>query len=82
VTAELISSEVNNRTIFQQGFMHYFLLIKKYARLEERQFYMLAAARQFWSVTILEHQIESGLYEKQGNYRTILKAPYPKHYNQ
>jgi predicted nuclease of restriction endonuclease-like (RecB) superfamily len=66
-TAQFISSETSKSDLFfNLSFTHHLLLISKCPNLEERQFYMLEAARQFWSVTILEHQIESGLYKNQG----------------
>ncbi len=48
------------------SFSHHIVLLGKCKSLEERFFYMAQAAFQFWSVSILEHQIDACLFEKQG----------------
>jgi predicted nuclease of restriction endonuclease-like (RecB) superfamily len=48
------------------SFSHHILLLGKCKSLEERFFYMTQTAFQFRSVSILEHQIDAGLFQKQG----------------
>lgn len=47
-------------------FTHHILLLNKCKTPEERIFYMVQAASQFWSVKILEHHIDADLYAHQG----------------
>lgn len=51
---------------FQISFSHHIVLLNKCKNEEERFFYITKAATEFWSVTVLEHQIDGGLFEKQG----------------
>ncbi|MEO6548335.1 MAG: PDDEXK nuclease domain-containing protein [Ferruginibacter sp.] len=48
------------------SFSHHVVLLGKCKILEERLFYMAQAASQYWSVTVLEHQINAHLFQKQG----------------
>ncbi len=48
------------------SFTHHILLLNKCDRLEERLFYLEQAVSQFWSVEILSHHIEAGLYSNRG----------------
>ena len=50
---------------FNISFTHHILILNKCTK-EERLFYISMAALEFWSVTVLEHHIDSGLFEKQG----------------
>jgi predicted nuclease of restriction endonuclease-like (RecB) superfamily len=47
-------------------FTHHLLLINKCKSYEERMFYMLRAADEFWSVSLLQHHLEADLYVHQG----------------
>lgn len=47
-------------------FTHHLLLINKCKSYEERMFYMLRAAGEFWSVSLLQHHLEADLYVHQG----------------
>jgi predicted nuclease of restriction endonuclease-like (RecB) superfamily len=47
-------------------FTHHMLLLNKCKTNAERFFYMEQASSQFWSVTLLEHHIDSDLYSNQG----------------
>lgn len=77
-TAKLSGAAINQWEIFfDLSFTHHLLLMCKCPNLEERQFYMLEATRQFWSVTILEHQITSGLFEVQGKLPNNFKGTLP-----
>jgi len=48
------------------GFTHHILLIQKCKKYEERLFYFEKIIEYQWSVTILEHHLESQLFERQG----------------
>lgn len=48
------------------SFSHHILLLNKCRSFEKRLFYMEMAASEFWSVNILEHKIDSELFEKRG----------------
>ena len=48
------------------SFSHHIVLLAKCKSLEERFFYMIQTALEFWSVNVLEHQIDAGLFQKQG----------------
>ncbi len=48
------------------SFSHHIILLGKCKILEERLFYMAQTAIEYWSVTVLEHQINAGLFGKQG----------------
>ena len=51
---------------WMMSFSHHIVLSGKCKTIEERLFYMTQAASQYWSVTVLEHQIDAGLILKQG----------------
>jgi predicted nuclease of restriction endonuclease-like (RecB) superfamily len=40
--------------------------LNKCSHQEERSFYIIKAATEFWSVSVLEHRIDSSLFEKGG----------------
>ena len=66
-TAELPSSQACEAGYFYSiTFSHHILLLNKCKTLEERSFYIRQAATNFWSVSVLEHHIESDLYKHQG----------------
>ncbi|MBN8836241.1 MAG: DUF1016 family protein [Sphingobacteriia bacterium] len=48
------------------SFSHHFAIVTKIKAWEARIFYIEAAAANYWSLTVLEHQIESDLFAKQG----------------
>ena len=48
------------------SFTHHILLLNRCKEVEERFFYIEQSATQFWSVTIMEHQIDADLFKKQG----------------
>jgi len=61
---------------FSISFTHHILLLNRCKKVEERFFYIENAATQFWSVSIMEHQIDADLYKKQGklpnNFQTTI----------
>jgi len=60
------------------SFTHHVLLLNKCASSEERLFYMHHASTQFWSVSILKHQLEANLYTHQGKLPNNFDATLPK----
>jgi len=64
----------------QLPWFHICTLLDKVKSPEERQFYSEKAAENGWSRAILTHQIESGLYRRQGkavsNFIQTLPAPH------
>jgi predicted nuclease of restriction endonuclease-like (RecB) superfamily len=48
------------------SFTHHILLLNRCKNAEERFFYIEHSATQFWSVSVMEHQIDADLYKKQG----------------
>jgi len=48
------------------SFTHHILLLNRCKKAEERFFYIEHSATQFWSVSIMEHQIDADLFKKQG----------------
>jgi predicted nuclease of restriction endonuclease-like (RecB) superfamily len=63
-TAELLFDELD--AFWLVSFSHHIVLLGKCKSLEERLFYMAQTASQYWSVILLEHQINAGLFQKQG----------------
>ncbi len=58
------------------SFTHHILLLNRCKGAEERFFYIEQSATQFWSVTIMEHQIDAQLFQNQGklpnNFKTTI----------
>ncbi|HVU58989.1 MAG TPA: PDDEXK nuclease domain-containing protein [Puia sp.] len=48
------------------SFTHHILILNKCKSIEERLFYISESSTRFWSVSILEHHIESNLFSTQG----------------
>lgn len=48
------------------SFSHHIILLGKCKTVQERLFYIMQGASQYWSVNVLEHQIDAGLFQKQG----------------
>jgi predicted nuclease of restriction endonuclease-like (RecB) superfamily len=61
------------------SFTHHILLLNRCKEIEERFFYIENAATQFWSVSVMEHQIDADLFRKQGklpnNFESTLAEP-------
>ena len=58
------------------SFTHHILLLNRCKKADERFFYIEHSATQFWSVSIMEHQIDADLFKKQGklpnNFQTTI----------
>ena len=65
--------------IFQIPWGHNLVIISKCKNTEEALFYVTKTVENGWSRSVLTHQIESGLFERQGkaitNFATTLPAP-------
>ena len=65
-----LSNLIENKTFYEAftgiSFSHHFTIITKIKGWESRIFYVQSAAGNFWSLTVLEHQIENDLYGKEG----------------
>lgn len=51
---------------FDISFTHHILLLNRCKNKDERFFYIAQAATEYWSVSILEHKINEGLFKHQG----------------
>jgi predicted nuclease of restriction endonuclease-like (RecB) superfamily len=77
-TGSLIGSLATTQleAFYSISFTHHILLLNRCKEAEERFFYLENAATQFWSVTVMEHQIDADLFKKQGklpnNFQTTL----------
>lgn len=49
------------------SFSHHFIILTKIKDWQARIFYIKSAAVNFWSLSVLEHQIENDLFNKEGN---------------
>jgi predicted nuclease of restriction endonuclease-like (RecB) superfamily len=64
-TKECITDFIEN-VFLKIGFTHHIMLISKCKDYKERTFYYQKTIENQWSVTILEHQINSQLYQQKG----------------
>ncbi len=48
------------------SFTHHMLILNKCKSLDERLFYMTSSTSRFWSVSLLEHNINADLFRNQG----------------
>jgi predicted nuclease of restriction endonuclease-like (RecB) superfamily len=87
LTGQLQSIELQRDVVFSQdmldafysiSFTHHLLLLNRCESINERVFYIELAASQFWSVNIMEHQIDSDLFKTQGqlpnNFSSTMRA--------
>ncbi|GAA4466904.1 hypothetical protein GCM10023093_21790 [Nemorincola caseinilytica] len=73
-----INEHMNNILILQAGlakltWYHHVTLLDKVKDLKERQFYIDQTAKNGWSRDVMVHQIESGLYKRQGQITSNFK---------
>lgn len=80
-TAQL-SEEDSQRIFYSISFTHHVLLMK-IKNIDERLFYMQQSAQYHWTVTLLQHHIESNLYHQKGklpnNFKTVLPSALAAH---
>jgi predicted nuclease of restriction endonuclease-like (RecB) superfamily len=76
---ECPSRQIGQQPVDQLPWSHIIRLITKVSNLEEREWYAQAAIEYGWSRDVLVHQIESGLYGRQGraitNFAQNLPSP-------
>lgn len=70
------------KAFFGISFTHHILLLNKCADSEERFFYIFQASSQFWSVSILEHNLKANLFAKQGKLPNNFSETLPKEISQ
>jgi predicted nuclease of restriction endonuclease-like (RecB) superfamily len=77
--SEYIPSEV----LLGIGFTHHVLLMQKCRTMNERRFYMQQTSANKWTVPLLQHHIESGLFRRKGaiasNFETTLPPAIKDH---
>lgn len=65
-----LSSLIDFKTFYSAfgsiSFSHHFVIVTKIKAWEARIFYAEMAAANYWSLTVLEHQIENDLFSKEG----------------
>lgn len=60
------SATAQFQNFFEISFTHHILILNKCNSDEEKIFFISMSAKEFWSVGVLEHKIDSSLFEKQG----------------
>lgn len=60
------------------SFTHHFLLVSKIKDLTERFFYIQQVASNHWTVSLLQHHIESDLYHQKGKLPNNFEATLPQ----
>jgi len=60
------------------SFSHHILILNKCSSEEQRFFYITETASQFWSVSILEHKIESNLFTQRGKLPNNFEKTLPE----
>jgi predicted nuclease of restriction endonuclease-like (RecB) superfamily len=67
---QLATAEINkglaNEVFTALSFTHHILLLNKCKDLEERSFYIQLSVAHHWTVTLLQHHIDSDLYRQKG----------------
>ena len=65
-----LSNLIESKSFYQAfssiSFSHHFTILTKIKSWERRIFYIESAASNFWSLTLLEHNIENNLFDKEG----------------
>ena len=79
-TAQL--DDPNLKAFFGISFTHHILLLNKCTDSEERFFYIFQASSQFWSVSVLEHNLKANLFAKQGKLPNNFSDTLPKEISQ
>jgi predicted nuclease of restriction endonuclease-like (RecB) superfamily len=79
---QTLSAELKNGVFlnhfFNVGFSHHLLILAKCTKLEERVFYIVKSAENNWSYRVLEYQVASKLYKKQGKLINNFKRTLPR----
>jgi predicted nuclease of restriction endonuclease-like (RecB) superfamily len=79
IITQSASAEIDDTAFFSISFSHHILLLEKCKSVNERAFYMLQSASQFWSVDFLRRQIAANVFQHQGklpnNFSETLSEP-------
>lgn len=67
-----------NNVFTTLSFTHHMLLINRCKDIRERMFYMEQSAEHQWSVTILQHQLDSNLFKRKGRLPNNFKRTLPE----
>lgn len=67
-----------NKVFTAVSFTHHILLLNRCKDDKERLFYMEQSAEHQWSVTILQHHLDSNLYKRKGKLASNFKTTLPK----
>jgi predicted nuclease of restriction endonuclease-like (RecB) superfamily len=65
VFVQSVSAQIDD--FFGISFSHHISILNKCTCLEERSYYIQQSATELWSLSVLEHKIDSRLFEKQGS---------------
>ena len=76
--ASQVVSQLNDAPIFQIPWGQNMVIMSKSDSLEEAQFYVQKTIENNWSRAVLTHQMESGLYQRQGEAISNFKQQLPK----
>ncbi|MBS1637982.1 MAG: DUF1016 family protein [Bacteroidetes bacterium] len=82
---QTVSSQLDKHlqeVFYMLGFSHHILLIRQCKSTEERFFYMQKASENNWAYRVLEYQIASNLYKKQGKLTHNFNQTLPKQIQQ
>jgi predicted nuclease of restriction endonuclease-like (RecB) superfamily len=71
------SDKIPSELLLGIGFTHHVLIMQKCGTMKERRFYMQQAAANQWTVSLLLHHIESGLYRRKGGLANNFEASIP-----
>lgn len=72
-----LTKQFISKTFTTLSFTHHILLINKCKDIRERMFYMEQSAEHQWSVTILQHQLDSNLFKRKGKLPNNFKKTLP-----
>lgn len=66
-----------NKVFTSLSFTHHILLLNRCKHITERMFYMTQSVEHQWSVTILQHQLDSNLFKRRGKLQNNFKLTLP-----
>jgi predicted nuclease of restriction endonuclease-like (RecB) superfamily len=80
ITKQVVSQLplVDNQLFFSIPWGHHILIIQKIKEINEACFYVEKTVENNWSRAVLEYQIETNLYERQGKAISNFKTTLPK----
>jgi predicted nuclease of restriction endonuclease-like (RecB) superfamily len=78
---ENFPQNADEKAFFSLSFTHHLLLITKCKDWKERSFYIQSASNEFWPVSVLQYQIEAGLFYHQGKLPNNFAKTIPEVHN-